>query len=96
MIILILAGVLLVVSIIGMISYVFMLARNSEVLYLRLDIIKLAASYDIRHKLLKDTEYEDAFEWFVKKYTYNNMLYSFKPLKLEYWYSKEELDKINS
>ena len=32
----------------------------------------------------------------VNKYTYNNMIFSIKPLKLKYWFTEEELLKINS
>lgn len=30
----------------------------------------------------------------LDKYTYDDMLYSFKPLKLEKWYTKEELEDM--
>lgn len=30
----------------------------------------------------------------IRKVSYNEMLYSFKPLKLEYWFTKEEIEKI--
>lgn len=30
----------------------------------------------------------------INNVSYNEMLYSFKPLKLEYWFTKEEIEKI--
>lgn len=30
----------------------------------------------------------------IRKISYNQMLFSFKPLKLEYWFTKEEIEKI--
>ena len=30
----------------------------------------------------------------IRKVSYNKMLFSFKPLKLEYWFTNEEIEKI--
>lgn len=30
----------------------------------------------------------------INNVSYNKMLYSYKPLKLEYWFTKEEIEKI--
>lgn len=32
----------------------------------------------------------------VDKWTYEQMLFSLKPLKLKYWYTDEEIDFINN
>lgn len=37
-----------------------------------------------------------AYDWFMDKYTYEQMLYSFKPLKIESWYTEEEIKRITS
>lgn len=37
---------------------------------------------------------KDAYIWFSDKWTFDRMLYSFKPLKLEYWFTEEEIREI--
>lgn len=37
-----------------------------------------------------------AWEWFLGKYTYDDMMFSFKRLRLESWYTKEEIAEIMS
>lgn len=71
--------------------------RNEEVGPFRLLLLNLASEYNLRRlkegKFLKS---DDAYGWFLEKYTYDEMLYSKKPLTLEEWYTPEELLKIKS
>jgi hypothetical protein len=53
-------------------------------------VLDICAEYLYRHA---DSNINDV-DWFVDKHTDKKLLFSIKPLKLEYWYTKEELDKI--
>lgn len=37
---------------------------------------------------------QDAYCWFSEKWTFDQMLYSFRPLRLKYWFTDEELKEI--
>lgn len=56
-------------------------------------ILDLCNSYDLRH--YQDPDFESSLVWF-DKYLYYDFLYSFKSLRLEEWYSQEEIQKILS
>ena len=72
---------------------IYMLIRNKMVHRFRHEIIKMACDYQVRHAFeVKD----NAYIWFVGKYSYDEFLYSLKPLRLECWYTEEELNRINS
>lgn len=64
--------------------------RGDKVIEFRCMIIELCFQYALRHPHCKMS----SFDWFIDKYTFKQMLFSIKPLKLKYWYTKEELDKI--
>lgn len=64
--------------------------------------IRVDYVYSFRNKLLdmsadynRKVSNDDAFKWFLNKWTFDQMVFSFRPLKLKYWFTKEELDKIN-
>lgn len=95
---------LLIVSIILVVAeWYFCIYRNNRVLKLSLEIIDLCAEYNYRivksdpskygYDLSKLDPKDNAFEWF-DKYSYHQMIFSFKPLKLEAWYTQEEINKI--
>lgn len=75
----------------GIVFCMYMLYRNSKVLIFRLQISNLEWA-----------RYEEAikqglhFKWrnLHDKYTYKQMLYSSKPLKLERWFTKEEVEHL--
>ena len=69
--------------------------RNNKVYTFCCDMSILAYKYNIRRTNENNLEYKDAFIWFAGKHTYDSMVLSFKPLKLEYWYTKEEIEEIN-
>lgn len=71
-------------------GYVFV--RNYYVGKFRCKVINLCHEHNLRHLLSDDS----AFGWFYDKVSYNKMLYSFKPLELEYWWTKEEIERLMS
>ena len=73
---------------------VYLLVRNSKVYKFTLKLIDLACAYNIRH--LQDLYDDNAYEWFCDKYSYEKLLFSFKPLSLKYWFTEDEILKINS
>ncbi len=64
--------------------------RERKVWEFRSTIKELCIQYLRRHPFCEMYE----MVLFYNKYTFKQMLFSIKPLKLEYWYTKEELDKI--
>lgn len=78
----------------------YMLRRNEKVKDFCFSLVDMAYEYEIRR--LKEyaesgeerTE-ENAFDWFANKHSYEDYLYSFKPLKLESWFTEEEIKEIN-
>lgn len=70
---------------------IFIIARNNQIYYFRAFILDLSASYCRRHI---EEDCKSAFDWFYGKWNYEQMLFSFKPLKLEYWFTDEEIREI--
>lgn len=78
---------------------VYFLIRNDNVLYFRLNYVRNA--YDYLYKTLHCcTNEEDLDEYYklcdrvnnaIDRYSYDKMLFSFKPLKLKYWFTEEEI-----
>lgn len=86
--------IILIIALIAMVFvWYFCIYRNDRLLLFKFHIVHLCTVYDILHPVELNSE-EDAFKWFEEKYTYNQMLFSFKPLKLEAWYTPEEISKI--
>lgn len=73
------------------------LIRNNKVFKFRMYLCSLCSEYEYRRidKDIFNSEYT-AFEWFLNKHSYSKMLFSFYPLKLEYWYTEEKIKKINN
>lgn len=71
----------------------YILVRNEFVYRFAKRIAKMSYDYNLRHLL---TDNDDAFDWFTGKHSYLRLLFSFKPLTLECWFTKDELRKINS
>lgn len=75
--------------------YLIFLNRNDSVLRFRERIEKLCYNYWIKHR--SDDSFENPYSLIYEKMpSYNEMLFSFKPLKEEYWLSKEDINKLNS
>lgn len=75
----------------------YVLARNYYVGKFRSKVINLCYKHNLRR--IDETmggNYESAYDWFFHKYSYEEMLFSFKLLKLEYWYTKEEIERLMS
>lgn len=73
----------------------YVLVRNFQVGKFRNKIINLCYEHNLR-RIGESLCYDSAFTWFYDKVSYEKMLYSFKPLELEYWWSKEDVDKLMS
>ena len=57
----------------------------------------MAYDYNMRHiEQLTLDKIGEVYKWFADKYTFRQLLYSSRPLTLEEWYTKEELEKIRS
>ena len=76
-------------------SYLFV--RNFFVMKFRSKIIDLCYKHNLR-RIDKAWRrgYKSAYDWFFHKYSYEKFLFSFKPLKLKYWYTKEEIERLMS
>lgn len=64
--------------------------RERKVWEFRSMIKELCIQYMLRHPFCETYE----MDLFYNKYTFKQMLFSIKPLKLKYWYTKEDLEKI--
>ena len=82
--------VFLIISGIGFIICQYLIYRNRKVLEFQFMVLNICAEYLYRHA---DSNINDV-NWFVDKHTDKKLLFSIKPLKLKYWYTKEELEKI--
>ena len=80
--------ILLVILFIGIIISSYFLCRNDKVCTFRCTITNLeyARTKEAIHQGLHH-EYRNLHD----KYTYDQMLYSIKPLKLKYWFTEEEI-----
>lgn len=95
LVLMIVCGIVLGYSITGIIKTKKLMNRNYEVYDFRMYLLELASMYNARR--IKDTKLDvihNACMWFVEKYTYEEMLYSDKPLTLEAWYTEKEINEI--
>lgn len=72
------------------------LRRNNEVYTFRTLLLELTSNYARRHILEGDSSAMEVYDWFFDKYSHDDMMKSKKPLILEEWFTKEELEKIKS
>lgn len=70
---------------------IWILIRNNNVCKLRLKINQMCYEYAIRHNLTLE-----AWEPYKKLPSYNKMLYSLKPLRVDYWLSPEDIYKLEN
>lgn len=73
----------------------YLFVRNYFVYKFRTDIIDLCHKHNLR-RIGKSLIYDSANRCFLDKYSYKDMLLSFKPLKLKYWYTEEEIERLMS
>lgn len=81
---------IMILLLITTITFDYLQYRADKVIEFRCMIRELCFEYSFCHPHCKMS----SFDWFTNKYTFKQMLFSIKPLKLKYWYTKEELDKI--
>lgn len=86
-------GVVVILLSILWVACGYALVRNYYVGKFRHKIINLCYEHNLR-RIDDSLFYDSAFGWFYDKVSYNKMLYSFKPLVLEYWWTKEEIDRL--
>ena len=85
-----------VIIIIAASLYIFI--RNEKVFVFRMYIIDRAYDELLRISHEDIDKYESMHkEWnkIYDRHSYNKMLFSFKPLKWEHWFTKEEIKKFN-
>ena len=58
-------------------------------------LVDMAYDYNGRRIVEGELDYKDAYNWFEEKWTFEQMLYSTKPLKLEAWFTEEEIKEIH-
>lgn len=88
-------NVILIILTIGLLVGIYFLIRNFYVYNFRAQIIDLI--HDKTSDLIDaGAPYKEIFEpWdIINNLSYAKMLYSFKPLKIEYWLTKEELELL--
>lgn len=74
---------------------VYLMLRNNKVYSFCSVLSKMSYDYNMRRINERKYDETDAFEWFANKHSYFEFVLSFKPLKLEKWFTEEEITKIN-
>ena len=80
--------------------YTYMIRRNEKVKDFCFSLVDMAYEYEVRRlkeyaESGEERKEKNAYDWFANKRSYEDYLYSFKPLKLEAWFTEEELKEIN-
>lgn len=78
--------IIYIIAIVLFILNLYFIKRDYKVYSFRKEIIDLTHS-----GIILDEELFYKRMYLSDKHSYNKMLYSFKPLKLEYWYTPEEI-----
>lgn len=91
----IISFVLIAILVIFQAYCIYILYRNKKTYNFRMEISEMCYDYNDRRIKERDLNFKSAYEWFYEKYSYEKMLYSFKPLKLEVWFTEKELEEIN-
>lgn len=78
--------ILFIISLILFLGFSF---RNKKVFDFRMRILNLETDKYLAEKSHKKNPFE-----LHDRYTYDEMFFSFKPLKLEYWFTKEEVKSL--
>lgn len=85
----------LIACLVGLLGCSYMRQRLDKVTAFGSKLIDMAHDYNVRRIVEGELNYSDALDWFFGKWTFEQMLYSIKPLKLEAWFTEEELKEIN-
>lgn len=88
-----------IITLVIAISTLLITYRMSRVSEFRIQILDMQFHYCQRRieegTITNDIELDNAYKMFIDKYSYFRMVFSFKPLKLEYWYTQEEINELN-
>lgn len=87
--------IIAILCIVGIIICLWLLKRNNKVYSFRCEITHLCHKYNIR--MIDERTYDSsntAYDRFLEKYTYEDMLFSFKKLTLENWFTEEEIKEL--
>lgn len=68
--------------------------RICDVIIFRYELFELSKDYARRRIYELDDNCWKVYDWFFNKYSYRQMLFSFKPLNLKSWYTEEEINEI--
>ena len=87
----------LIICYIGLVQTSKEMERNHKVAEFRKMLCDMSYDYVMRNYRTEGLiEIQKVWDWFADKWTYNEMLKSSKPLTLEAWYTKEEIERINT
>lgn len=97
-------AILVLVSLLAVIISALKLKESNKLQKRNNDVYKfityinhhLCSPYNKRRIMSGDTNWSYAQDWFLGKYKYNDFVYSDKPLILKEWWTKEEIEKLNS
>lgn len=81
------AALILIIFIISLL----VLRRNNKVADFRTYILDLISQTASRRIYAGRTDWKETYN-LLDKYSYKNMLYSFRPLKLKKWFTEEEIE----
>lgn len=82
------------IIIITFILLIYLLIRNERVYKFKMILYNLSKQYNLRSINKSGYIINNAYKWFYNKWHYLTILFSFKPLKLRYWYTEDELTEI--
>lgn len=86
-----------IICLVGMYKCDKAIQRNHEVAEFMGMLGSMTHDYNMRHiKELKLEDVHKVWDWFANKWTYDELLHSSRPLTLEEWYTKEEIERINA
>jgi hypothetical protein len=83
----------LISALLGLLFMLYSLNRNSKVFNFRNEVIQIC--YDYNRSDIPDKKIVNAFLIYHNMPSYTDMIYSFKPLKLETYLDKKVVDELN-
>lgn len=86
-------SVIIIIVLVITASVSYLSIRDVQIYRFRMLINRMCSEYAYRHI---DEDWKSVWDKFYYKYSYMQMFFSFRPLKLEYWYTEEEINKIKS
>ena len=78
------------------VGIIFLLIRNNKVYKFRTRLFYKLLKYGDRRIAEGDfTSYYKMVSIFMYRYSYERMVFSFRPLKLESWFTEDEIKELN-